>query len=155
MDSDHEQQAWEGVARWVRGLPWSPHGRVSRDPAPWCPMISDHERQGLRGCRAPGRSRMVSTMGRDECHAVRVRGEWQGLEERVSRAWVRGLPTSPIMSAMGPGRCRAIRVRGELQALGGRSRVWVRGLPRSPIMSAMGLAGVTRSGFVVFRDLRS
>ena len=98
---------------------------------------------------------MVSTMGRDECHAIRFRGEWQGLEERVSRAWVRDLPTSPIMSAMGPGRCRAIRVRGALQALGGHSRVWGRGLPRSPIMSAMGLAGVTRSGFVVFRDLRS
>ena len=27
---------------------------VSRDPAAWCPMISDHERQGLRGCHALG-----------------------------------------------------------------------------------------------------
>ena len=44
----------------------------------------------------------------------------------MSRAWVRGLPTSPIMSAMGPGGCHAVRVRGELQALRGRSRVWVR-----------------------------
>ena len=59
---------------------------------------------------------MVSTMGRDECHAVRVRGEWQGLEGvtrlmvshgssgRVSRAWVRSLSTL--------GGCHAVRFRG-------------------------------------------
>ena len=29
-------------------------GRVSRDPAPWSPMISARERQGLRGCHALG-----------------------------------------------------------------------------------------------------
>ena len=74
----------------------------------------------------------------------------------MSRAWIRGLPTSPIMSAMGPGGWHAVRVRGELQALGGCSRVWVHGLPRSPIMSAYtGQAGVTRSRSVVSRDLRS
>ena len=73
----------------------------------------------------------------------------------MSRAWVRGLPTSPIMCAMSPGGCRAVRVRGDLKALGGCSRVWVRDLPRSPVMSAMGQAGVTRSGSVVSRDFRS
>ena len=47
-------------------------------------------------------SPIMSAMGPDECHAVRVRGEGQGLEGvtrlmvshgssgRVSRAWVRG-----------------------------------------------------------------
>ena len=56
--------------------------------------------------------------------------------ERVSHAWIRGLPWSRTMSAMGPGGCQAVRVRGELQvqALGGRSCAWVRGLPQSPIM---------------------
>ena len=70
MDSDREQQAWEGVTRWVRGLPDSRErngaGRVSRDPAPWSPMISDHERHGLRGCGFVGsRTRTIVLMSGD------------------------------------------------------------------------------------------
>ena len=61
-------------------------------------------------------SPIMSAMGPDECHAVRVRGEWQRLDVtrlmvshkssgRVSRAWVRGLPWS--LSTLGG--CHAVR----------------------------------------------
>ena len=49
-------------------------GRVSRDPAAWSPMISDHERQGLRGCHA---LRMVSYHERNGAGRVsRCSGPW-------------------------------------------------------------------------------
>ena len=90
----------------VHGLPWSDHGLagVAR-PGSVIFMVSDHERQGLGGCRA----------------------------------WVRGLPWSPIMSAVGLGGCRAVRVRG---------------FPWTPIMSNK-LERVSRAGFGVSRLLRS
>ena len=63
---------------------------------PWSPKVSDH---GLAGVTRSGRwSPMISDH-----------------DERVSHAWIRGLPWSPTMSAMGPGGCHAIRVRGERQ----------------------------------------
>ena len=71
-------RGWEGVARWVRVSGLSHHerngaGRVSRAPAPWSPMISDHEsRAWTRGLVW---SPIMSAMGPDECHAVRVRGD--------------------------------------------------------------------------------
>ena len=64
----------------------------------------------------------------------------------MSRAWVRGLPTSPIMSAMGRagvtrfGSVVSYRHWEGVHALG---------------VSDHGLAGVTRSGFVVCHGVRS
>ena len=83
----------------------------------------------------------MSVMGPDECHVVRVRGEWQGLEGitrlmvshkssgRVSRAWVRGLPWS-------------------LSTLGGRYAVRSRSVMVSD-HEQLGLRGCHALGFVV------
>ena len=141
---------------WVRGLPTSPimsamgQAGVTRFGSvvsyrrweafarlgPRSSTVSDHERVwGRWVSRGPGPwSPVISDHER------------QGVE-RVSRAWIRGLPWSPTMSAMGPGGCRAVRVRGGASAISA-------GVTRSGFMvsrgSIMGLAGVTRPGSVIF-----
>ena len=132
MVSSHQRH---GLGRSGRLGPWSPTvsrhehngaGRVSRGSGPCSPsslymlgsmdshdlparaqsvgvtqsgfMVSQGPIMGLAGVTRPG---SVIFMVSDH--------ERQG---RVSRAWVRGFPWSPIMSAVGLGGCHAVRVRG-------------------------------------------
>ena len=160
----------------VRGFPWTPimsnklgrvsragfvvsgfsdrerngAGRVSREPAPWSPMISDYERGVERvSCawiRGLAWSPIMSAMGPDECHAVRVRGEWQWLDVtrlmvshkssgRVTYAWVRGPPWS--LSTLGG--CHVVRSWSVMVSDHERQ----------------GLRGCHALGFVVSQHLRS
>ena len=108
-------------------------------------MVSDHEHNwgqlGPGGCHALRACGLPSDHEPGGCHALGP------VHERVSRAWIRGLPWSPTMSAMGPDGCRAVRVRGGASAISA-------GVTRSGFMVSrgpiMGLAGVTRPGSVIF-----
>ena len=108
----------------VHGLPWSDHGAGGHHAARLRDLHGLRSRATAGVALGSAWSPIMSAVGLGGCHAVRVRGfPWTPIMsnklgrvsragfavswllrgvERVSRAWVRGLPASPIMSAMGP-----------------------------------------------------